>query len=267
LANILIASAAGLKLRCCEVDRYYRIYVRFTHSRRGVTAYLALISFFARIHLPIPFPTKGFRVDWKHPVTLSIVGTVGGAIIAAAFGWLGGALLTYWTPGGIDVTLAHPTEVMALSEPHRARFEGIPIYCDTLNASLELSHSLSGTAPALIDQIRFRYIKLTGDDAPAHDMCHLDHLSGHPYGIEPRETFIITMTDTAPSARFIKSEKPGQAWLIPIDNILNKKDQHISISLNSTSAPVSFDVPVNTRSKFSYKIWFDIYYNAGGLSY
>jgi hypothetical protein len=66
------------------------------------------------------------------------------------------------------------------------------------------------------------------------------------------------------SARFIRSEKPGEAWPVPIDNILDWPDRHVSMSMEPSSTPQVFDVLVHSRSPEHQRVWFEVFYDAGG---
>lgn len=75
---------------------------------------------------------------------------------------------------------------------------------------------------------------------------------------------MISIRSTTVTSKFIHSEKPGQAWSVPVDNILDTKEKHISLTLGESSTPILYDFSVSTHTNEYVKVWFDIFYDANG---
>ena len=170
---------------------------------------------------------------------------------------------TYVLPSDLRTYIEHPRQFIELAAPQPSSVSGVPVFCDTVKFVLAISHNHHGSTPIRVDRIAFRVEPLNSMDDRLVGKCEINHLAQRPYGIEPRNTYVISLAKGLPKVTFIKSDKPGQAELAKTDNILDTKAIHVSVSLRSDDGPTSYDVYVTLRNGQPSRIWFDVYYDSG----
>jgi hypothetical protein len=203
----------------------------------------------------------GVDMELKHPALVAIIG---GPLAAAMIGGLLWIKDTVLQPSDLRAAIEHPIQFVPLLSQARLKLNGSDVFCDTVKFSLLLSHNHNGHTPILINRISVKTAALDANVAGTLPPCHIDSLSSRPFGVEPRDTYTISITRSGATARFIHSEKPGQAWSVSVDNILDSKEKHISVNLEEASSPILYDFFATTHNKEFVRVWFEIYYDANG---
>lgn len=139
--------------------------------------------------------------------------------------------------------------------------DGSRIFCDTMMATLVVSHNHEDTAPVVINRISFHAEPMP--NLGSH-FCKIDPLSSLPQGIAIKNSFLFALSDEKMEGRFIGSGSEGKSFPVPFRNILENPAGSEIISLSQNEIPVVWDIYIFSNSPRVMKVWFSISYDAKG---
>jgi hypothetical protein len=144
------------------------------------------------------------------------------------------------------------------------RWKGEPVFCDTVKLSLVVAHNGEGKQPVLVNDIGVAAERIAAETAASGVDCAVDTLSSKPFGIQERNAYLLDISESGRSGRFIESARPGAAFKINPNNLLERSDRTIEISLVPNETPIGYDIYVEAQSPGLYRVWFTSNYDASG---
>jgi hypothetical protein len=135
------------------------------------------------------------------------------------------------------------------------------LYCDTLKTTLVLNYSGLGSRPLAITRIALNTAPV---GSTGYDGCKVDPLASQPKGITLRDSYVFTIRDAGIVGKYIASGNVGAAFDVVQDNILETTAGTQVISMKVSDDAVVRDVYITSVAARPTKVWFTIYFNAGG---
>lgn len=142
--------------------------------------------------------------------------------------------------------------------------DGEYIYCEAARLTLLLSHNRGGKSPVLVNGIAVVTEPVPPSKAKEAPKCQVDSLASKPFGIVEQNTYILTLSSTGGSGRYIKSAGPGAAWAVSMKNILQSPAAKIGISLKPDEEPIAFEVILVSSVDSVQRVRFVASYDALG---
>jgi len=127
-----------------------------------------------------------------------------------------------------------------------------------------MAHNGDGKRPILVNDIAIRVERIAPEAVPNKINCAVDTLSSKPFGIILRNTYILDVSDSGRSGRFIESAKPGDAFNVNPDNILQIAEKKHAVSLKPDEEANGYDVYVEAKTPGLYRVWFTANYDVAG---
>lgn len=204
-------------------------------------------------------PVSKLRINWTHPVILLLLTTA-----ISAIGWGINRFIVQRDHSDLRFQvegLSQGINLIANEQPH---VNGEPVFCDTAKLTLVLAHNRNGNHPILVNEIAMRAERIMPEPATSKVNCEVDTLSSKPFGIVLRNTYVLEVSDSSRSGRFIESAKPGEAFKVNPNNMLQISNQKQAISLKEDEEPLGYDVFVEAMTPGLYRVWFTANYDASG---
>lgn len=156
--------------------------------------------------------------------------------------------------------LSQGIELLSRQQP---RLNGEPVFCDTVKLYLVVAHNGEGSRPVLVNDIGMKVERIS-TRTPNQVDCAVDTLSSKPFGIQERNTYVLDVSDSGRSGRYIESARPGEAFRVNPDNILQFGGRSVDITLKPAEEQVGYNVFVEAQTPGLYRIWFTSNYDASG---
>jgi hypothetical protein len=218
-----------------------------------------------------------FRISWTHPVTLIVLTT-----LVSAAGWFVNRVVTRRDAVRAENMRAQKQTALAAESRSDLRmqvedlsqaipliaksppvFSGEPVFCDTARMTLIVAHNGKGSVPVLVNDIAVK-VESVAPSVPEKIDCAVDTLASKPFGIVERDLYIIDVAGNRVSGQYIRSKKPGEAFPINPQNILQTTRAQQAISLKPAEEPTGYSVSVVAASPGLYRVWFTADYDTSG---
>ena len=223
-------------------------------------------------------PKAKFRINWTHPVTLVLLTT----LISGA-GWIINRIVTQRDNLHAQQESAEKQRVLAaqrksdlrlqvenvsqgvpLVSSERPTFQGEPVVCDTARLNLVVAHNGEGDQPIMVNDIAVKVEPVAPELASQKINCEVDTLATKPFGIVERDLYVLDVSKNGAKGRFIRSAKPGEAFAINPNNILQTSGEQQAITLKPGEEPTGYAVSVVAAAPGLYRVWFTADYDAAG---
>jgi hypothetical protein len=215
---------------------------------------------------------------WTHPITLLLITT-----LVSGAGWIVNRAVTQRDALRAQNENAARERLLALQSQSDLRFQvqdlaqGLPliapaaptvdgqrVFCDTARMTLVIAHNGEGKQPIMVNDIG---VKVEPVAAPAGSQkidCAIDTLASKPFGIVERDRYILDVSPKGTSGRFIHSAKPGEAFPVNPQNILDTSAEQQAITLKPGEEQTGYAVYVVAAAPGLYRVWFTADYDAAG---
>jgi hypothetical protein len=164
----------------------------------------------------------------------------------------------------LRLQIEHLSQGIQLLSGQQPRWKGEPVFCDTVKLSLVVAHNGEGKQPVLVNDIGVSAERIAAETASNGVDCAVDTLSSKPFGIQERNAYFLDIAESGRSGRFIESARPGSAFKINPDNLLQRSDRTVDISLVPNETPIGYDIFVEAQAPGLYRVWFTSNYDASG---
>lgn len=142
-------------------------------------------------------------------------------------------------------------------------FQGAPVLCDAGRFTLLFAHKRMEATPIRVQSIAVKTKPLDATTGMPRGVCALDPLSSKPYGIVETETVVITTTDAAVRARFLRNA--NTAFPVMTENLLESASGVRALALRAGEEPFAFNVIIEARAARPQQVWFEISYDEDGV--
>lgn len=223
-------------------------------------------------------PRSKSWINWTHPVTLLLLTT-----LISAGGWMISRVVTQRDNLRAQQESAEKQRVLAeqnksdlrlqmenvgqgvplVSSEHPA-FHGESVVCDTARLTLVVAHNGEGKQPIMVNDIAVKVEPVSQEQASRKINCEVDTLATKPFGIVERDLYVLNVSSKGASGRFIRSARPGEAFAINPDNILQTSGEQQAITLKPGEEPIGYAVSVVAAAPGLYRVWFTADYDAKG---
>jgi hypothetical protein len=173
-------------------------------------------------------------------------------------------LLAEQNKSDLGLRVENVSQGVPLVSSEHPTFRGEPVVCDTARLTLVVAHNGEGKQPIMVNVIAVKVEPVAPELASQKINCEVDTLATKPFGIVERDLYVLDVSRKGASGRFIRSARPGEAFAINPNNILQTSEEQQAITLKPGEEPTAYAVSVVAAAPGLYRVWFTADYDAAG---